>query len=401
VKRRHVIAVTGAALGGFVAGAVLTLTLQGSATIPENAPRPPVSAAVTASTTRERPDTYLAWTAGGLPTGFADLAARAIHLRRQVVVASDTAWLTRSFDEDGEVVDDPPPTYSIPLEVAAVDPETYAPFLPPADRSVTVALAHGEGVLGESSAKLRGLGVGATLRFGDVDVEIAAVLPDELVGAHELLVARDVGERLGVTHDRYALLVPDGQTTTRKLTAALDHVLPAGTLLRVRAPGDTPYFRQGDAVLPPVIIKTLFGEFAARPRPGDPGYLDLDPAWVRSHIATEHVRLLGDVTCNVAMFPQIRGAIDELIRRGLSDTITSFSGCYSPRRVNRIPTAGISHHTWGIALDINVPQNPFGAPPDQDPRMVAVFERWGFIWGGSFVQPDGMHFEYRRPPANA
>ena len=84
-----------------------------------------------------------------------------------------------------------------------------------------------------------------------------------------------------------------------------------------------------------------------------------------------------------------------------SDTITSFSGCYSPRRVNRIPTAGISHHTWGIALDINVPQNPFGAPPDQDPRMVAVFERWGFIWGGSFVQPDGMHFEYRRPPASS
>ena len=104
------------------------------------------------------------------------------------------------------------------------------------------------------------------------------------------------------------------------------------------------------------------------------------------------------MTCNVALFPQIRGAIHEIVRLGLQDTITSYSGCYAPRHVNRIPTAGLSHHSWGIALDINVPQNPFGAQPDQDPRMVAVFERWGFIWGGTFIQPDGMHFEYRRPP---
>jgi hypothetical protein len=33
--------------------------------------------------------------------------------------------------------------------------------------------------------------------------------------------------------------------------------------------------------------------------------------------------------------------------------------------------------------------------------MVAVFERWGFIWGGTFILPDGMHFEYRRPPASS
>jgi len=48
-----------------------------------------------------------------------------------------------------------------------------------------------------------------------------------------------------------------------------------------------------------------------------------------------------------------------------------------------------------------VPENPFGAPPNQDPRLVAVMERWGFIWGGIFVRPDGMHFEYHRPPAGA
>jgi hypothetical protein len=110
------------------------------------------------------------------------------------------------------------------------------------------------------------------------------------------------------------------------------------------------------------------------------------------------VPLLGSVTCNVALFPQLEGAMHELIDKGLLDSITSFWGCYSARQVNRVPTAGLSHHSWGIAVDINVPSNPFGAEPDQDPRLVRVMEHWGFIWGGDFVVPDGMHFEYRRPP---
>ena len=382
---------------GFVVGASATLAIQGWAGSPDPNVRTP-SAGVP-RTEPESPGTFLVWTSGGMPAGFRRDIRHVDGVRRAVVVASDNTWLDRSWSSQGEVIDDPRPGFAIPLEVAAVDPREFAPFLPPADRSVALALADGRGILGESSARLRGLGPGAVMRFGDVRIEVAAILPDELVGANELMVSREVGRSIGVTRDRYALVVPESAHSNRGVERLLDPLL-RGTPSKVRAPGDTPYLRQGDAVLPPVRIKLLFGEFAARPTPGRPGYLTLDPAWVRRNIDTQRVPLLGSVTCNVALFPQIRGLVHELVERGLQGTIHSFSGCFSARHVNRVPSAGLSHHSWGIALDVNVQQgNLFGQPPHQDPRLVRVFERWGFVWGGTFIVPDGMHFEYHREPA--
>ena len=390
-------AMAGALVVGFVAGAVATLSLQGVARVP-SPPGAPSQRPARTATHLEAPGTFLAWTPGGLPVGFRSELATVPLVDRAVVVESDLAWLTRSFSDTGEVVDDPPAGLAIPLEVAGVDPAQYAAFLPPVDRGVVTDLADGFGVLGESSAELRHLGPGAVLRFGSVDVRISAVLPDELVGANELLVSRARAGALGVTHDRYALIQPRRPATDARIRDALRPLVPGGTPVQVRAPGETPYFRQGDAVLPPVQLKLRFGEFAAAPDPGRPGYLRIDPTWEHAHIATQHVPILGDVTCNVALFRQLRGALRDVIRLGLRDTITSYSGCYARRYTNRDPNQAISHHTWGVAVDINVPQNPFGAPPRQDPRLVRIFERWGFVWGGTFIVPDGMHFEYRRPP---
>jgi hypothetical protein len=247
------------------------------------------------------------------------------------------------------------------------------------------------------SAELRGLTPGAILQCGDTKVRIAAVLPDELVGAHELLVSRATGRALGLSRDRYALLHPT-QAFEKSLRGRLLSVLPPGTLLQVRAPGETPYFRQGDAVLPPVRLKQLFGEFAARPRGG---FVDPDPAWVKRNIVRAPVPLLGEVTCHRGILPQLRGALRELDRRGLDSLVKpeQYAGCYSARFINRVPDQALSHHSWGIALDINVGDNPYGAPPDQDPRLVDVFERWGFNWGGRWILPDGMHFEFRAFPS--
>jgi hypothetical protein len=389
-------------LVGFIFGAVLTLALQGGAELRPRVGRPNVvppqdRAIALPKTTPEPPATFLAWVPGGMPAGFQTRVARKPNIDRAVVVGSDNTWLTKSFSAQGTVVDDPRRPYAIPLESAEVNPRDYAPFLPPADRGVTVDLAHGRGILGASSAKLRGLGPGAVLQFGNVRVRISAVLPDELMGANELLVSRDVGARIGIAHDRYALIQPAGRPTDAALTHELRSIVPAGSPVQVRAPGETPYFRQGDAVLPPVRIKMIFGEFAARPK-GNSGYLQIDPAWVRTHIVTEHVPVLGNVTCNKVLIPQLRSAMRAVNQKGLARDVHDFDGCYSPRFILRDSTAGISHHSWGMAFDINATTNPFGATPHQDPRLVATIEHYGFIWGGTFIVPDGNHFEYRSPP---
>jgi hypothetical protein len=60
------------------------------------------------------------------------------------------------------------------------------------------------------------------------------------------------------------------------------------------------------------------------------------------------------------------------------------------------PGPSIAHHAWGSAIDLNASANPQGLPPHQDRRLVSIFERWGFTWGGRWLVPDGMHFELLR-----
>jgi D-alanyl-D-alanine carboxypeptidase len=57
----------------------------------------------------------------------------------------------------------------------------------------------------------------------------------------------------------------------------------------------------------------------------------------------------------------------------------------------------LSKHGYGKAVDINPTENPIGrALPRIDPRVVALFEAFGFTnLGCEPSEPDAMHFEYR------
>ena len=118
-----------------------------------------------------------------------------------------------------------------------------------------------------------------------------------------------------------------------------------------------------------------------------------EASWERAHISTEVVPILGAVTCNTRIFPQLRAALQEIVDIGLAEEIhpDEYRGCYYPRFIAGSTT--LSNHAFGLALDLNVPGNQRGTVGEMDRRVVAVFEKWGFTWGGHWRYTDPMHFE--------
>lgn len=126
------------------------------------------------------------------------------------------------------------------------------------------------------------------------------------------------------------------------------------------------------------------------------GSITPDPAWVRANIVTEQVPIIGSMTCHRLIFPQLRAALREIQRDGLASLIRTdeYAGCYVPRFIDRDPSRSLSLHSFGIAFDLNTATNQLGTVGDMDPRLVAIFQKWGFSWGGHWTtRPDPMHFE--------
>ncbi len=123
------------------------------------------------------------------------------------------------------------------------------------------------------------------------------------------------------------------------------------------------------------------------------GRIAPDPAWTAAHITSQQVPILGSVTCNKLIFPQLTAALNEVISRGLADKIHpgEYAGCYYPRFI--AGTTSLSNHSFGLALDLNVPGNQRGTVGEMDRSVVSIFKKWGFAWGGDWHYTDPMHFE--------
>lgn len=192
-----------------------------------------------------------------------------------------------------------------------------------------------------------------------------------------------------------ALLVSTGSTAPRQLQKQLRRITAQRATVQLLGPNpDLSGFQT--AILTGHSLSSAVGTFSYTVN-GD-GTVNPDPAWVREFIRTEEVPILGRVTCNKAMLVQLRAALDEIVRAGLADKINAgeYGGCYVPRFIARDPAKGLSFHTWGTAVDLNVPGNLRGTAGLIDRRVVAIMNRWGFNWGGTWRYTDPMHFELAR-----
>ncbi|WP_460737850.1 M15 family metallopeptidase [Nocardioides ginkgobilobae] len=285
------------------------------------------------------------------------------------------------------------------LNLAAVDPATYRRYAPgelPQNQEVWDRIAAGELAVGKAVAK--------RLPFDDDDfVELTTEVPKihlgvmapQITNAVDAVVNEKWGEALGATPGN-ALLISTGLAAPDVVVEPLTEMLPKDTSVE-RLDAVARYGLDPDAVQTAQVVGSLaeaIGVFTYRPIGG--GRIAPDPAWVRANISTQPVPILGSVTCNNAIFPQLRAALEEIVQRGLADEINpdEYAGCYYPRFI--AGTTTLSNHSFGTALDFNVPGNLRGTVGEMDRTVVSIFKKWGFAWGGDWSYTDPMHFEMAR-----
>jgi hypothetical protein len=280
-----------------------------------------------------------------------------------------------------------------PVHVVAVDPGRFRAFAPAGTAESTAvwdAAARGELVVAHAVAKRLHLQLGApvlVLAAGKVVPLRLGALATTLPGAdflvdkrlvHQLHLTPDTGVVLSARAADSAVLASEARKVTGRY-ARID---------LLTAPTANPV-----AFLTGSRAAKAFGAFSYRYY--SDGTIEPDARWVAENIRTARVPILGLVTCHRLMLPQLSAALRDVQRAGLSAAIhpNEYGGCYVPRFIERSPEHPISLHTWGIAIDLNVPGNLRGTSGQIDRQVVAIFKRWGFRWGGDWSWTDPMHFE--------
>lgn len=147
-------------------------------------------------------------------------------------------------------------------------------------------------------------------------------------------------------------------------------------------------------------FRKIVGEFPYRPVSASG--IQLWNNWQGRNIEWHH-KFTGvplTINCNKKIIAPLQKVFTDIAKAGLAGKIdvrntNRYGGCYSAR-MNRLKNSfrAVSKHAYGMAIDVNTQTNAQGATPTLDCRIVRIFRKHGFAWGGNVVPPDGMHFEW-------
>ena len=219
-----------------------------------------------------------------------------------------------------------------------------------------------------------------------IPIEVGKVIKDSKIGWFEGVVNKELGFKLGIYRNIQAIIW-DSHINENFLIELHKNIKYKKVKLTFRENRVNKNW-----VLPTALVKEMFGDFQIKERDGV--WITTEPEWREENIQNKRMPILGITRCHRLMWEPLEGALNQILEEGLEEYLIieewkSSGGCYAPRRINRFDAGGsISRHAWGIAIDINTKS---GYPP----RVVEIFNDWGFAWGGTWTSPDEMHFELR------
>jgi hypothetical protein len=267
------------------------------------------------------------------------------------------------------------------------------------------AAGPGKVLMGERSAAVRGAQVGDVLTLRDIkfrkrEFVVGAIVPNDFVDYGDLFITSESAAVLGgISISR--ITITDISTPKAVLNALAAKGFVINNSLRLRTSWDR---QNPDGTLGTSSVKKLLGEFAFRPSGG--AGIQIETTWLYRNILFSHrfasIGLRNN--CHKSVVNAIERALNEVKAAGLSKKIdlqnsNRYGGCYVARYNRLAGTFGApSRHAYGMAVDINTTTNAQGAIPQMDCRVVRIFRKWGFAWGGNFWPLDGMHFEYVGEP---
>ena len=219
-----------------------------------------------------------------------------------------------------------------------------------------------------------------------ISIEVGKIIKDSTLGWFEVVVNKEVGYNLGIFRNIQAIIW-DSKISENFFIELHKNIEYRKVKFTYKKPSPNKNW-----VLPNALVKEMFGDFQIKERDGV--WITTESEWREENIQNKRMPILGITRCHRLMWEPLEGALNQILEEGLEGYLSieewrSSGGCYAPRRISRFDAGGsISRHAWGIAIDINTKS---GYPP----RIVEIFNSWGFAWGGTWTSPDEMHFELR------